>query len=204
MEWVRAHRKTTIAIGLSLFSLIGMTISGTLSYPWIMIDRQIQSLVVCTYGTSTFTTEEFGFTFIAPSDFCFLPHRIFPEDTSVQVLPKDFYFSFNEYAKGTVTSAAHATLLFEPAIDGRRPADLVLALEKGGFLEGATLTNETNPAGLYFYKITNAKGIDDTKRFNWAFTMHPDGKSVLTILSAKVDDPTIFNTLIDSVGTTTK
>jgi hypothetical protein len=176
-----------------------MWVGGTIAYPWIMLDRQVQSIAHCTYGSQEFAAAPFGFVISVPNELCILPHRIFPEDTSIQILPRGFYSVWNEYAKGTVIDASVATLLFENMTPERNSATIFHALDAGGFLLSATTTTYKTPNGFTVTEVHNATGIESGKLFDWAFIDHPDGKYTLSILSSHPEDPTIFHKIITSL-----
>jgi hypothetical protein len=171
----------------------------TLSYPWIMADRQIQSLRECTFGDPTFETPTYGFRFSVPSEYCILPHRIFPDDSSLQIVPKAFYFSLNEYISGSVSRVSRGSVLFERTSDGRTIPAVMDALRMGGFLASATTSEYTNPSGVTFTVVRHATGIVEGKYFDWAFAENRDGTILLSLLSQEEVTPSIFETLLDGI-----
>jgi hypothetical protein len=199
MSFLRAHKFLSGFIAVILLSVMWMAFTGTLSYPYIMADRQIQSIRHCMFGKPTFDTQDYGFRFTVSPDLCILPHRIFPDDGSIQVVPKGFYFVISEYAKGTVVDASKGTYLFERKADGRTIPIVMNALEKGGFLEGAKTDVVMNKYGVPLTVVRGAKGLDESLRFNWAFAMNGRDDILLSILSPEKGDDASFQMLLDSV-----
>ncbi len=192
----------SIIAGLAAIAIAWMWATGTLSYPWIMLDRQVQLVSRCMYADPSFSADAFGFSIAAPNDYCVLPHRQFPTDASIQIVPKGYYFVFNEYALGTVVNATRASILFDHTTTERNAGSLLGALHAGGFLEGATIDRRTNKNGIQFVIVSGAKGIaDDGHRFLWAFADHPVRPFTITILSAHPENPMVFNAVIDELGT---
>jgi len=189
----------SLFIFLVVLSIGWMASTGTLSYPYIMADRQIESIRYCMFGKPTFETPEYGFRFTVSDDLCILPHRIFPADGSIQVVPKGFYFVITEYAKGTVVDASKGTYLFERKSDGRTIAVVMKALNDGGFLAGATREVVQNVHGVPMTVVWGASGLDPTVRFNWAFAMNGRDDILLSILAKDTNDKEAFRMLIDSV-----
>lgn len=185
-----------LAILLCLFAYMYMT--DTLSYPYIMASRQIQMIKYCYFGSTKLSSSEYGFSVDVPEKYCLLPNRIFPDDGTVQIVPKGFYFVINEYATGSIINNSKSTLLFEPIASDRNTKSVLEALEKGGFLTEATISEKTNPNKLKITIVKNVKGIDETKHYDWAFVMHPNGKVFLSILLAD-SDTTVFDYILDSL-----
>lgn len=195
-------RRATFSIIFPAIAVVILTmwLAGTLSYPWIMIDRQVQLLTRCEWQKETsFPAKPFHFTIVTPTDLCILPHRIFPEDTTVQIVPRRYYSVWNEYAKGTIVEASRATFLFEPLTSERNAGRIADALSAGGFLRVASTTQYTTPNGFSVIEVHNALGIEDGKLFDWAFIDHPDGQSTLSILSTHTEDQTVFHKLIEAL-----
>ncbi len=180
-------------------SVIGLSYTGTLSYPYIMVDRQIQSLGRCVFGDPIFESPFYGFRFTTSPDLCILPHRIFPEDGSIQIVPKGFYFVIMEYAKGSVVEASKGTYLFERRADGRTIPVVMTALEQGGFLDGATTDVVKNIHGIPFTVVRGAKGLNSSLRFNWAFAMNGRDDILLSVLSRETEEDATFQALLDGV-----
>lgn len=173
--------------------------SGTLSYPWIMLDRQIQLIERCTKDTTTFEAVPFHFIISVPPALCILPHRIFPEDTSIQVVPKSYYSVWNEYAKGTIIESSRATFLFEPLTTERNASKIWGALDAGGFLAYASTTTYTTTNGIGVIEVIKASGIEEGKFFDWAFIDHPNGQTTLSILAPHTSDGAVFHELINAL-----
>lgn len=193
------HKKKSVACVIVLISLIVMWQNGTITYPWIMLDRQVQLLSRCAHGGQTFVADPFGVTITAPDAMCILPHRIFPEDTSVQIVPRGYYSVWNEYAKGTIVEAARATFLFEQHTSERNAQVILGALDAGGFLTHASTTNYVTPNGLAVTEVHNASGIEEGKLFDWAFIDLPGERYTLSILSSHPEDQAIFHSLINTL-----
>lgn len=199
MMFLRAHKLLSIVSALILLSVAWMAFTGTLSYPYIMLDRQIQSIRQCVFGKETFDSPDYGFRFTVAPDLCILPHRIFPLDGSIQIVPKGFYFVLTEYAKGTVVEASKGTYLFERKADGRTIPIVMKALEEGGFLEGAKSDVVMNVHGVPFTVVRGAKGLDASLRFNWAFAMNGRDDILLSVLAQEKGDDASFRMLLDAV-----
>lgn len=198
-SWIRRH-KVLFVIGIFLLlSIVWMAVTGTLSYPYIMVDRQVQSIRYCLFGNPSFETHEYGFRFTVPNDLCILPHRTFPLDGSIQVLPKGFYFVVNEYAKGSVIEASKGAYLFERARDGRTIPVVMDSLKNGGFLTGATTDVVKNSHGVTLTVVRHASGIDPSMHFNWAFAMNRKNDVLLSILTKDIGGSSSFEALIDGV-----
>jgi len=196
------HKKVTLGCAVLLALIVAMFMTGTLSYPWIMLDRQTQLLTRCIHPTQTFDAAPFGFTISAPQNRCILPHRIFPADTSIQIVPEGYYSVWNEYAKGTIAEASLATFLFEPLTPERNAQTILRTLESGGFLVQASTTEYVTANGFTVIEVRNASGIEAGKLFDWALIDHPNGKTTLSILSLHPEDPTIFHELINQLAVT--
>ena len=177
-----------------------MAINGTLSYPYIMASRQIQLLANCAFGSNHFSSEDKGFSFEVPEGYCILPNRLFPRDGSIEIVPKGWYFVFNEYAKGTVAQASQATLLFEPVQPDRDPSQIIGNLIDGRFASPTNIHPSTTQSGTDFTLVDKVKGTD-AQRYNWAFTTHPDGKIFLGIVTKDSADNTIRSYIMDSIST---
>lgn len=178
------------------------SVTGTITYPYIMSARQVQMITYCHFGNNVFSSSDYGFKVSAPAGNCFLPNRLFPQDGSVQVLPSGWYSVIDEYAKGSIIKASRGTLLFEPVKNDRNTSSVLTALRNGGFLDDATVTEMTNPRGLGIILAKNVRGIDATAHFTWAFVMHPDGKVFLSVLNSRPDDSAVFDQLLNSLEVT--
>lgn len=194
------HQRTSfVLLILALFAL-ALAFTGTLSYPAIMIDRQIQLISRCVFSDSKFVSEDYGLIILAPSDYCILPHRLFPKDGSIQVVPKGWYFVLNEYAAGTIATESRASILFDIRNETRNRKAFLAALEAGGFLDGATVEEHTNTHGIQMTIVHNARGIESGKLFLWAFIDHPTRPISISVLSSRVDDPIVFDAILDGMS----
>lgn len=201
-EYIKQHKVKSTIFGLIIVAIIGMAITGTLSYPYIMVDRQIELLRYCSHDTTVFDTKDYGFHIEAPTGFCILPHRIFPADGSIQVVPTGKYSVINEYAKGTINNVSQATILFEQSEVGRSPEELLKNMESGGFLNEATISEFTNKQNLHVYVVKNTTGLDAGPHYNWAFVLHPNGKVLLSVLNSRPETPEVFDYILDHLGAT--
>ncbi len=199
VTYAKTHPWVSASILLILVCVGWMWHTETLSYPWIMFDRQVQSLRACTFGDPVFETPTYGFRFSVPSEYCILPHRIFPEDSSIQIVPKKFYFVLSEYIKGTVAMASRGSILFERTTEGRTISSVMVALSSGGFLTSATVGEYTNPHGVTFTTVKHASGIVERKYFDWAFVESRDGTILLSLLSQEEATSSMFETLLDGI-----
>jgi hypothetical protein len=176
-----------------------MAITGTLSYPIIMVERQLQLLSRCIFSNSEFVAQDYGFIFLVPNDYCVLPHRLFPEDGSIQIIPRGLYSVINEYAKGTIAAESRASILFDRQSETRNRRAFLATLQAGGFLDGATVEEHTNSTGVKMTIVRNARGIESGKLFQWAFIDHPKRPISVSILSSHVDDPAVFEAVLDGM-----
>lgn len=201
LSFLRAHTVLSSFLFLVLISLAAMGMTGTLSYPYIMLDRQIQSVRHCTFGEPMFDAPTYGFRFVVSRELCILPHRIFPDDGSIQVVPKGFYFVIGEYASGSVVNAAKGTFLFERTADNRSVPVVMEALQLGGFLKEASTTSVTTSHGVTFTVVRHATGLDPTQYFSWAFTENRAGDILLSVLSHETKDfsDASFDALLEGV-----
>lgn len=199
IDKIKKHWFVSILIAIAIPSLIYMYLTDTLSYPYVLVSRQIQMIKYCYLGNNEFTTKEYGFSVSVPGQYCFLPNRIFPDDGSVHVLPKGGYFVINEYATGSVLRNAKSTLLFEPIASDRNTPVVLDALKKGGFLVDAKITEIKNKNGIKITLVHNVRGIDESKHFDWAFIDHPNGKIFLSVLLANTEDKSVFNYILDNL-----
>ena len=171
---------------------------GTLSYPYIMLDRQVQMIRFCGYGSNEFVASEFGVELSIPTGNCFLPNRIFPSDTGIQVLPKGFYFVLNEYIKGTVVQSSKSTITFEPVTGERSPETVMENLKRGGFLSDAKIEKYKNKNGLDVTMARNVSGLDAGTHYDWAFVMVPGGKYFFSVMLDKTDQREVFEYLVEN------
>lgn len=193
------YPRSTVALCVLTLVFFALAWTGTLSYPAIMLDRQIQLISRCVIADSSFVAEDFGFSFLAPSDYCVLPHRLFPRDGSIQVVPRGWYFVVNEYAAGTIATESRASILFDFRTEIRNKAAFLAALEAGGFLDGATVEEHENATGLRMTIVRNARGIEEGRRFNWAFVDHPTKPISVSVLSSFIGDPIVFWAVLDGM-----
>jgi hypothetical protein len=175
-----------------------MGFTGTLSYPYILLDRQIELISDCAFGTNSFTTDTFGYSFSVPREYCILPNRLFPLDGSIEIVPKGWYFVINEYAKGTIAEGAKATLLFEPITSDRDPQIILQSLINGKFLIAKNISNTTNASGIGFILADSVLGADD-QPYDWAFSTRPDKKYFLAIITKHSDDQTVGKYLLENL-----
>jgi hypothetical protein len=197
--FMQRHKIGTAFGLLAMCVIIFMAVTGTLSYPYIMVDRQVQSIRHCTFGQPVFETADYGFRLTVSPGLCILPHRVFPLDGSIQILPKSFYFVGSEYAKGSVALASKGTYLFERTRDGRTVSAVMDSLRNGGFLEGATTEVIENRKGITMTVVHHASGLESGPRFNWAFAMNKKGDTLLSVLQRDEGDEASFRALIDGV-----
>ena len=203
IKYIKNHKTKSVILSIILFSIIGMAITGTLSYPYILIDRQVVLTKYCSdEGIRDITTKEFGFRIVGPEGYCLLPHRMFPEDGSIQVVPKGSYSVINEYAKGTIIEAAQATILFEQTEKGRSPKELVEKMGQGGFLKEAKISEFKNRQNLDVLLVSNSTGLDEESaaHFNWAFIANPNGKILASVLTSHPETPEVFNYIVDNIS----
>lgn len=185
-----------------LICIIWMAATGTLSYPYIMTIRQIDLIHYCRNGLNTFDTKVYGFQLSAPEGYCIIPNRVFPENATIQVLPKGLYSVLSEYISGTVVVNTRATIYLEPITAVRNTKSILDTLLKGGFLAEAKMSEKILPGGLHASIVRNAKGIEDGSYFDWAFVDHPDGKSVLMLLLPHTNgDATVFDYIVEHLTT---
>lgn len=178
-----------------------MACTGTLSYPYILANRQVILNKYCKHGgINDFQTTDFGFRILAPEGQCILPHRSFPKDTSIQVLPAGKYSVINEYAKGTIIDAARATILFEHITSDRNPKEILARMRLGGFLDNAQVTEFTNKNGLHVFLAKNTIGIDGVSHFDWAFITHPNKDIMFTMITAHPESPEVFDYVLENLS----
>ncbi len=200
MAFIKKHIKSSIAIAILILGGIAMAATGTLSYPYILFDRQIQSIRDCTFGSQYFNSVTNKFSFSAPEGYCVLPNRLFPVDGSVEIVPKGWYFVINEYAKGTVAKGSAVTLLFEPVTSERDPKKIIQTLIHGNFAEEKNVSTLTTPNGTVFTTLTNTRGTDDNF-YDWAFTVHPDKKVFLAVVTKHTEQNPAKDFLLNSIQT---
>lgn len=196
--FTKRRPKTSVFVVFLLISTIWMTFAGTLSYPYIMLDRQVQMIKFCNNGTTVFGATEFGIELSIPEGNCFLPNRIFPSDTGIQVLPKGFYFVLNEYIKGSVVENSKSTITFEP-VTGERSSEMVMDnLKRGGFLSDAKVEKYKNKNGLDVILARNVSGLDAGTHYDWAFVVKPGGKYFFSVMLDKTDQREVFDYLVEN------
>ena len=194
---VKNHKVLGSLLALLAFLFLWMAFTGTLSYPYIMASRQVQSIANCTFGSSSFKTDKYGFSFSVPEKYCILPNRLFPLDGSIEILPKGWYFVFGEYAYGTVARASKATVLFEPITSERDPDLIVNTLVRGKFLNASDVSSTTTASGIKFILANSASGIDGDL-YDWAFTTHPSKKYFVAIVTRHISNEVVRNYLLES------
>lgn len=199
--YIKKHWVVSIIVLVLLLTLSCMTYMGTLSYPYIMVVRQIQMLSFCHSEHTSFDAVDFGFQFEIPSKYCFLPNREYPKDTTVQLIPSGPYFVLNEYIKGTVVENTRATIIFEPVTAERNPESILDSMAKGGFLQGSNRENILNKNGVKIILIHGAKGIESSERSDWAFVLNKKGDYMLTLLLTKRDRGEVFTYLVENLHT---
>jgi hypothetical protein len=197
--FIKQHKIWSVVLLLLIILLLYMGFTGTLSYPFIMIDRQIQSISDCTFGSNNFTTDTYGFSFSVPEGYCVLPNRLFPLDGSVEIVPKGWYFVFNEYAKGTIANSSQATLLFEPITDKRDLELIIRTLEAGRFLSMSNVSSTTSSSGIIFISADNVLGADN-QLYDWVFTIHPNKKFFLEIITRHLADKTVLKYFLENLS----
>lgn len=195
----KKHRKLCVGSIVIIVGLMYMALIGTLSYPYIMIDRQIQSLKDCSFGSSSFTTDKYGFSFQVPDGYCVLPNRLFPLDGSIEIIPKGFYFVFNEYAKGSIASASKATVLFEPVTQDRDPGQIIETLIKGKFLVAENVSSGVSESGINYTIANKASGTDE-KLYDWVFISHPNKKYFVAIVAKHSESNEVVKRFIETVS----
>lgn len=175
--------------------------TGKLSYPWILLDRQSELISRCVISSTTeVLATSFNFRASVPATSCVVPHRIFPEDGTVQIIPRGLYGVISEYAKGSIINASEGTLLFEPLTKERNAEAIVHTLIEGGFINQSSVQTYKNSAGLTIIEVTGASSIEPKKIYNWAFIDNPDGKSMVSILIPQKEKQNVFHTLIKTMN----
>ncbi len=174
--------------------------TGTLSYPWILLDRQSELISRCVVSSTTeVLATSFNFRASVPATSCVLPHRIFPEDGTVQIIPRGLYSVISEYANGSIINASQGTLLFEPLTKERNSKAIIQTLINGGFINQTSVQTYKNTAGLTIIEVTGASSIEPKKLYNWAFIDNPDGKSMVSILIPQEKNQDTFHALIKTM-----
>ena len=188
--FIKKHKVFSLLCILVLIIIVGMVFTGTLSYPYIFADRQIELLSRCVFSSNNFSTDFYGYSFSAPKGYCVLPDRLFPTDGSIEIVPRGWYFVFNEYAEGTIAQEAKVTLLFEPITNERNPASIIHNLINGKFLNAINIGSTINSSGIGFTLVKNVLGADN-QTYNWAFATRPDKKYFLAVVTKSSDDQTV-------------
>ena len=188
--FLKKHKVFSMLSIIILISIVGMAFSGTLSYPYILADRQIELISRCAFGSNNFTTDFYGYKFSAPEGYCVLPDRLFPVDGSIEIVPRGWYFVFNEYANGTIAEGAKATILFEPMTADRNPDSIIHNLIDGKFLNEKNIGSTINNSGIGFTLANSVLGTDN-QSYNWAFATRLDKKYFLAIVTKNSDDQTV-------------
>lgn len=199
IDKIKKHWVISSLLLIIFVSLCYMTVTDTLSYPYILVSRQIQMLKYCRNASSEFVTKEYSFTVKVPDGYCFLPNRLFPDDGSVHILPKGLYSSINEYATGSVINNSKSTLLFEPIRSDRNIQAVLEALKKGGFMSEATSKEMKNKNGVKIYLVTSTKGVDESKYYNWAFIENKEKNVFLSILLSNTEDSSVFDYVLENI-----
>lgn len=194
-------RKVTywIAGGVLAVALVALWLTDTWSYPLIMLSRQIQLIRDCAYPETTFISPDHGFAFAVPAGYCALPHRRFPEDGTIQIVPGGWYFVINEYAYGSVARVSEAAVFMERTSTKRNRSAIIDAMTRGGFFADAPRKDLTNESELAMTTFANVRGVDEESRYNWAFIESPDGSALVTAVTDRVADPRIFDAVVASV-----
>lgn len=195
--FLKAHKVYSLFFVVLIISIVWMVFTGTLSYPYIMFDRQVQSIADCTFGSTEFVTDDYGASFSVPAGFCVLPNRIFPRDGSIEIVPKGWYFVFNEYAKGTVAKSSEATILFEPVTADRDPNFIIQNLVNGKFLNISHVSATTTASGVEFTLADNTYGTDG-ELYDWAFAVHPNKKHFVAIVAKHSANHTVLRRLLET------
>ncbi|MBI3888714.1 hypothetical protein HY311_02890 [Candidatus Nomurabacteria bacterium] len=203
IAFTKRHKLLTFFFIILMISFIYMAFTGTVSYPYILIDRQTELVKDCAFGTNNFTASKFGYSFSVPKEYCILPNRLFPEDGSIEITPRGWYFVINEYAKGTIAEGAKATLLFEPVVPNRNVAKILQNLMDGGFLSSKNISETKNASGLGFVLASKVLGADG-ELYDWAFTTRPDNKYFLAVVTRHSDDQTVGKNVLDTLTLTLK
>jgi hypothetical protein len=192
------YKKTSVFTLILIITFGWMIYSGTLSYTLILVQRQTQLLRTCVYPNTHFFTTAFASQFNVPKGFCILPHRIFPADTSIQVVPRGWYNVISEYSKGTIAQESVASIQFEPTSLGRTAVSIEDALQTGGFMNHATTSTYINPAGWQVLEIRGVTSILDNSTYNWAFLTHPNGQILVSIVVPANKDQTVLHTIVNT------
>ena len=200
ITYIKHHIAWSMIGAVAFVSIVWMAFTGTLSYPYIMVDRQIESIRECTFGTTHFVTDTYGFSFTVPEGYCSLPNRLFPRDGSIEIVKKGWYFVINEYAKGTVAKGSQATLLFEPIVHDRDPGIIIQNLVNGRFLDMKNVSTMTNARGIEFTIAQNALGTDD-ELYDWAFATHPNKQYFVAIVTKHNTDASVLKSLLETLTT---
>ena len=190
MMFLKKHKVFSLLGTIILISIIWMAFTGTLSYPYILADRQIELISRCAFGSNSFKTDTYGYSFSAPKGYCVLPDRQFPVDGSIEIVPKGWYFVFNEYAEGTIAKGAKATVLFEPMTTDRNPDSIIHSLIDGKFLKATNISSTINSSGIGFTLANSVLGTDN-QPYNWAFATRSDKKYFLAIVTKNLDDQAV-------------
>ncbi len=195
----KKHKILAACCVLVMIVVAYMAFTNTLAYPYIILDRQVQSLKDCTFGSTHFTTDFYRFSFSSPEGYCVLPNRLFPEDGSIEIVPKGWYFVLNEYAQGTVAEASRATLLFEPVTVERDPEKIIQTLVNGKFLDMSNVSIKTASSGIEFVLANSTRGTDD-ELYDWAFATHPDKNNFVAIVARHSTDQVVRDYLLETLN----
>lgn len=154
----------------------------------------------CVYGANSMNISEFGFAIQVPEGNCILPNREFPLDTTIQIVPRGFYFVLNEYISGSIVNNTKATLIFEPENDARNVEVIMQSLRAGGFLKNARVSTITNSQGAEIVEVKNAAGIDGQGSYDWAFIRNVKKKTLLSVLLIHTDDSGVYESLLKTIS----
>lgn len=200
LPYVKAHKVRSGFYVLILICIVYMYQEGTITYPYIMADRQVQSLRLCTFGDHhEFDAKEFGFNISVPEKFCILPNRQYPKDGSFQLIPKDFYFSFNEYAFGSVVEVSQGYVMTEER-NQRRSVEGVLGAFMGGqFINNGKISTSTNKNGLHITRVDHVSDVFYTGFYDWVLVDSPDNAYFFSGYVPEKVDHTVFNYMVDNL-----
>lgn len=188
-------RTRLIAALVAVAVLIALFWNGADSYAFIMVQRQTQLIRQCAFGSSTFEIAPIRARFSVPQDLCILPSRLFPAEPTIEILPRGWYFVFNEYAAGTVAKAAKGVIVFEPILPDRSPERVGESLVAGGFAHATALGIATTSHGYPYHDFSAVTGIDEA-RHDWAI-FSADGQ-MLEIVT-RTDEKALRDTILNSL-----
>jgi hypothetical protein len=117
----------------------------------------------------------------------------------VHVVPQGYYFVINEYARGTITENAVATLLFIRDKDGSDTRSSITSLRLGGFVNDAIYSETINSHGVEVTEYRNATGIQPERKFDWAFVTNTKSGTAIKIITDKVEQTDIYDEVIQGI-----